>query len=260
MPNPKRRHSKRRTSARRTHDSLNRSGSGGMPQLPRAQTPAPRVPALRKIQGPRSDRGRRRIARPAVSHADHRGRRHGGRSRPQIRSRRRDSRGSGSCRQGDPGGPGGRGAQGAGAAPARPRSCPSKSSTPASSSPWRIRRPKPSRTKKDSSISVASRLMREGEAQGVVSAGNTGAVMATAKIVQGMIRGVDRPALASALPTLNGLARGGAGCRRQCRFHAGDAGAVRGDGRDLFAHHLPQRAARAWACSRSARKSTRATI
>src|SRR5580658_7013678 len=48
------------------------------------------------------------------------------------------------------------------------------------------------RTKKDSSIKVASRLMLHGTAQGVVSAGNTGAVMATAKIVQGMIRGVDR--------------------------------------------------------------------
>jgi phosphate acyltransferase len=60
------------------------------------------------------------------------------------------------------------------------------------------------RTKKDSSIRVASRLMRDGIAQGVVSAGNTGAVMATAKMVQGMIRGVDRPALAAALPTEKG--------------------------------------------------------
>lgn len=60
------------------------------------------------------------------------------------------------------------------------------------------------RTKKDSSIRVASRLVREGEAQGVVSAGNTGAVMATAKMVQGMLAGVDRPALASAFPTRNG--------------------------------------------------------
>ena len=57
------------------------------------------------------------------------------------------------------------------------------------------------RTKKDSSIRVASRLVREGLAQGVVSAGNTGAVMATAKMVQGMLPGVDRPALASAFPT-----------------------------------------------------------
>src|SRR5438128_362129 len=51
------------------------------------------------------------------------------------------------------------------------------------------------RSKKDSSIHVASRLVRDGEAQGFVSAGNTGAVMATAKTIQGMIRGVYRPAL-----------------------------------------------------------------
>jgi glycerol-3-phosphate acyltransferase PlsX len=60
------------------------------------------------------------------------------------------------------------------------------------------------RSKKDSSIRVAARLVREGTAQGVVSAGNTGAVMATTKMVQGMLPGVDRPALASAFPTLNG--------------------------------------------------------
>lgn len=60
------------------------------------------------------------------------------------------------------------------------------------------------RLKKDSSIRVACRLVRDGIAQGVVSAGNTGAVMATAKMVQGMVRGVDRPALAMALPTGTG--------------------------------------------------------
>src|SRR6201996_9002418 len=60
------------------------------------------------------------------------------------------------------------------------------------------------RSKKDSSIRVASRLVRDGIAQGVVSAGNTGAVMATAKMTQGMLPGVDRPALASAFPNLNG--------------------------------------------------------
>jgi glycerol-3-phosphate acyltransferase PlsX len=62
------------------------------------------------------------------------------------------------------------------------------------------------RAKKDSSIRVAARLVKEGYAQGIVSAGNTGAVMATAKIVQGMLPGVDRPALASPLPTLTGKA------------------------------------------------------
>jgi glycerol-3-phosphate acyltransferase PlsX len=60
------------------------------------------------------------------------------------------------------------------------------------------------RGKRDSSIRVACRLVREGAAQGVVSAGNTGATMVTAKMVQGMLPGVDRPALASAFPTITG--------------------------------------------------------
>jgi glycerol-3-phosphate acyltransferase PlsX len=60
------------------------------------------------------------------------------------------------------------------------------------------------RSKRDSSIRIASRLVRDGEAQGLVSAGNTGAVMATAKMVQGMVPGVDRPALASTFPTIKG--------------------------------------------------------
>jgi len=60
------------------------------------------------------------------------------------------------------------------------------------------------RSKKNSSIHVAARLLHKGEVQGLVSAGNTGAIMATTKIIQGMIRGVYRPALASALPTVKG--------------------------------------------------------
>lgn len=60
------------------------------------------------------------------------------------------------------------------------------------------------RSKRDSSIRVATRLVKEGVAQGVVSAGNTGAVMVTAKTALGMIPGVERPALASAFPTLAG--------------------------------------------------------
>jgi len=58
------------------------------------------------------------------------------------------------------------------------------------------------RSKRDSSMRVASRLVRDGVAQGFVSAGNTGAVMATAKMVQGVVAGVDRPALGGAFPTL----------------------------------------------------------
>jgi glycerol-3-phosphate acyltransferase PlsX len=60
------------------------------------------------------------------------------------------------------------------------------------------------RSKRDSSIRVALRLARDGYAQGVVSAGNTGAVMAMAKTVCGMVKGVDRPALATVFPTVKG--------------------------------------------------------
>ncbi len=63
---------------------------------------------------------------------------------------------------------------------------------------------KAARSKKDSSVHVASRLVAAGEAHGFVSAGNTGACMAIAKMVLGKIRGVDRPALSGVLPTLTG--------------------------------------------------------
>jgi len=58
------------------------------------------------------------------------------------------------------------------------------------------------RSKRDSSMRVASRLVRDGVAQGFVSAGNTGAVMTAAKMVQGVVPGVDRPALAGVFPTV----------------------------------------------------------
>jgi glycerol-3-phosphate acyltransferase PlsX len=60
------------------------------------------------------------------------------------------------------------------------------------------------RRKKNSSIRVAAKLVRDGEAQALVSAGNTGAVMMTSKLVIGALPNVDRPALATVLPTLEG--------------------------------------------------------
>src|SRR6516165_2245612 len=57
------------------------------------------------------------------------------------------------------------------------------------------------RTKRDSSMRVGLRLVRDGKANGFVSAGNTGAAMATAKLVLGSLPGVDRPALAAVFPT-----------------------------------------------------------
>ncbi len=60
------------------------------------------------------------------------------------------------------------------------------------------------RAKRDSSMRVASRLVRDKIADGFVSAGNTGACMAIAKTVQGVVPGVDRPALSGLFPTLTG--------------------------------------------------------
>src|ERR1700709_1785041 len=60
------------------------------------------------------------------------------------------------------------------------------------------------RSKRDSSMRVGLKLVREGKARGFVTAGNTGAAMATAKMVLGTLEGVDRPALATLLPTMTG--------------------------------------------------------
>ncbi len=57
------------------------------------------------------------------------------------------------------------------------------------------------RSKKDSSIVVGCRLVREGEADAFFSAGSTGACMAAATLVMGRIRGVARPAIATVIPT-----------------------------------------------------------
>ncbi len=60
------------------------------------------------------------------------------------------------------------------------------------------------RKKRNSSIRIAANCVRDGRAEGLVSAGHTGAAMVCAKMVVGMIEGVDRPALATVLPNLTG--------------------------------------------------------
>jgi glycerol-3-phosphate acyltransferase PlsX len=62
------------------------------------------------------------------------------------------------------------------------------------------------RAKRDSSMRVGIRLVHDGRADGFVTAGNTGAAMATAKIILGTLPGVDRPALAAVFPTAAGTA------------------------------------------------------
>jgi glycerol-3-phosphate acyltransferase PlsX len=60
------------------------------------------------------------------------------------------------------------------------------------------------RNKKDSSLRVAIDLVKEGRAQAAVSAGNTGALMATARFVLKMLPGIDRPAIITAIPSVDG--------------------------------------------------------
>lgn len=59
--------------------------------------------------------------------------------------------------------------------------------------------------KKDSSIVVSQRLVREGKADAFVSAGSTGAVLVGSQVLIGRIRGIERPALAPLIPTTKGF-------------------------------------------------------
>lgn len=61
------------------------------------------------------------------------------------------------------------------------------------------------KNKKDSSMRVAINLVKIGEAHACVSAGNTGALMATARFVLKTLPGIDRPAIASTLPSQQGM-------------------------------------------------------
>ncbi len=115
------------------------------------------------------------------------------------------------------------------------------------------------RNKRDSSIRVAARLVRDGEAQGLVSAGNTGAVMAISKTLMGMIPGVERPALASAFPTREGQSRSRRRRWRECRLFAPDAGAVCHHGPDLPRGWSTIPRILAWVSFPSVKKSTKAT-
>lgn len=60
------------------------------------------------------------------------------------------------------------------------------------------------RNKKDSSMRVAINLVKSGEAEACVSAGNTGALMAISRFVLKMLPGIERPAICTRLPTING--------------------------------------------------------
>ena len=87
------------------------------------------------------------------------------------------------------------------------------------------------RAKRDSSMRVGLRMVRDGQAAGFVTAGNTGAAMATAKVVLGAVAGVDRPALAAVFPTAPGTAAMllDVGANVDCEPHNLEQFAVMGD-------------------------------
>jgi glycerol-3-phosphate acyltransferase PlsX len=61
------------------------------------------------------------------------------------------------------------------------------------------------RRKKDSSIRIATELVKTGDAVAVISAGHTGAAMATALFILGPMKGVERPAIATLMPSTTGV-------------------------------------------------------
>jgi len=100
------------------------------------------------------------------------------------------------------------------------------------------------RSKRDSSMRVGLRLVREGRAAGFVTAGNTGAAMATAKMVLGALPGVDRPALAAVFPTSEGKAAIllDVGANVDCKPHNLEQFAVMGEiySRSIFGIYRPR--------------------
>ena len=97
------------------------------------------------------------------------------------------------------------------------------------------------RAKRDSSMRVGLRMVREGQAAGFVTAGNTGAAMATAKVVLGAVPGVDRPALAAVFPTAPGNPAMllDVGANVDCT--ASESRAICRDGRRLLSRHVWQK-------------------
>jgi glycerol-3-phosphate acyltransferase PlsX len=87
------------------------------------------------------------------------------------------------------------------------------------------------RAKRDSSIRVGLRLVRDGQASAFITAGNTGAAMATAKMVLGSVPRVDRPALVAIIPTAIGTVSTllDVGANVDCKPHNLEQFAVMGD-------------------------------
>jgi len=114
------------------------------------------------------------------------------------------------------------------------------------------------RRKKDSSLVRSAELVRDAKASAMVSAGNTGATMASALLRMGRLPGVIRPCIATPLPRLGHAPAVlvDAGANAECS--GGHAGPVRPDGSGLRQGALRHPPIRAWPCSRSVRSPPRA--
>ena len=109
------------------------------------------------------------------------------------------------------------------------------------------------RRKKQSSILVGLRMVRDGAGDAFFSAGNTGAVMAASTIVLRRLRGVDRPALAARLPSSGpDVVLLDVGANVEVRASRSPSWARASRARSAASR------SRAWPCSRSARRRSRA--
>ena len=98
------------------------------------------------------------------------------------------------------------------------------------------------RKKKDSSLVVGCRLVKEGAAQGFFSAGSTGACLAAGTLVMGRIKGVSRPCLATVVPSpVRPIIMCDVGANADCKPDV--PGAVRPDGQRVRAEDLRVRKA-----------------
>jgi phosphate acyltransferase len=112
------------------------------------------------------------------------------------------------------------------------------------------------KNKKQSSLRLAINAVKEGAADACVSAGNTGALMATARFVLKTLPGIDRPAIASVMPTHSADGAGGGGASH-------DGGAVMldlGANADCTAEHLKQFAIMGAALATALTNKSRPTV
>ena len=115
------------------------------------------------------------------------------------------------------------------------------------------------RKKPGSSMRIGLRLVKENRVAGFLTAGNTGAAMALAKMVLGALPGVDRPSLAKMLPTSSGspCVLLDVGANVDCKPHNLEQFAVMGE---MYARSVLKILVLALAYSPSAKKRVRATI